>query len=489
MQKISILLSDELKSIMEEIKENSSVARLLLSEHNISDLRKDYVNYLSISNLDKTKISYLTNERMDSISEELDPWTYNKRFFARPASVVNKIFKDIHDKDLEIFNNLYKSILCKIKFTFRILNGNDVKLYYHGDRYRTSSGSLGNSCMKYDNCQRYMNLYVDNSDTISMLGMFDDDNLLMGRALLWNFDSNKVMDRIYTINDEELSYQFKKWANANGYMYKYEQRWNNSLSFEMCGKKIDKKFSVKLKNWKYDRYPYMDTFKFFDKANGILYNYNDNNTLTILCAPDGSQFDNEHLALDFVTGLFHHRGETVTISYMDGEHITNSTLRTYSPHANWSIVNNMYILKNDSVFDDELDDFIFNEKLDHLNDKDAISLRKKEQYERIKRRQMERSKFSDIIDFIDPVRYAQGARQRAEVVEVELGRVRNTARHPIEDSLIEPALPEENMQVQTVVTQRNPVENDIRSEATVPNISGAVADAIRALDGVGTLFS
>lgn len=400
MHKINILLSDELKAVLEEIQDSSSVARLLLSEHDKKDLKEDHANYLSISNLDKTKLSYLTKERLDSIPDGQDPWTHNKRFFARPASVINKIFNGVHDKDLEVFNNLYKSILSRIKFTFKILSGNDIRKYYHGDMYRGCSGSLGNSCMKYDNCQRYMGLYVDNSDVVTMLGMFDDDQYLLGRALLWNFDSYKVMDRIYTVNDEELSYQFKRWAIANGYMYKYEQKWNNSLAFELGGKKIEQKFAIQLKNWKYDRYPYMDTFKFFDKTKGILYNFNENTNLKTLCAPDGSQFENDYLAHDFSTGLFHHRGETVSITYMDGKLIPDSTLRVHTHNAEWSRINNMYMLKKDVEFNEELDDFLFIKELDHLNNQEAISIRKKEMEERKKKQAMERARHEEMLKML-----------------------------------------------------------------------------------------
>lgn len=208
------------------------------------------------------------------------------------------------------------------------------------------------------------------------------------------------MDRIYTVNDEELSYQFKRWAIANGYMYKYEQKWNNSLAFELGGKKIEQKFAIQLKNWKYDRYPYMDTFKFFDKTKGILYNFNENTNLKTLCAPDGSQFENDYLAHDFSTGLFHHRGETVSITYMDGKLIPDSTLRVHTHNAEWSRINNMYMLKKDVEFNEELDDFLFIKELDHLNNQEAISIRKKEMEERKKKQAMERARHEEMLKML-----------------------------------------------------------------------------------------
>ena len=53
-----------------------------------------------------------------------------------------------------------------------------------------------------------------------MLVMLNLEGNLKGRALLWNFGTNKIMDRIYTTDDEKLHLYFKKWATENGYLYK-----------------------------------------------------------------------------------------------------------------------------------------------------------------------------------------------------------------------------------------------------------------------------
>jgi hypothetical protein len=42
---------------------------------------------------------------------------------------------------------------------------------------------------------------------------------LLGRAILWDLDSIKLMDRIYTTNDEDLQFHFK-WGTENGFLYK-----------------------------------------------------------------------------------------------------------------------------------------------------------------------------------------------------------------------------------------------------------------------------
>ena len=109
-----ILTSHELDFVLEQIKDNSEVARLLLKKrHLIESLQENHVNYISISNSDKTKISYLTSERSQSIinsspygesSDEL--WSSSRRFHVKPGAFISKIFKDISSREIEIFSTL-----------------------------------------------------------------------------------------------------------------------------------------------------------------------------------------------------------------------------------------------------------------------------------------------------------------------------------------------------------------------------------------------
>lgn len=388
---VNLNISDSLREILEEIKDASVLAERLLKRNDKEDLQEDFVDYISISVEDQTKISYLSPEKMQLIDPS-DYWTTNRRVRARPGSVIQKIFKNLLPRDVEIFNNLYKSALNRIKFTLKIVEGESIKRYYYGENYRNSDGSLGSSCMKYINRQDYLNIYVDNPSIIKMLIMVDDEGYLLGRSLLWNCNGYKIMDRIYTINDEELSYHFKKWAIDNGYMYKHEQKWNNTLSFELDGKKIEQKIEIKLPFFKYQKYPYLDTFKFLDSKKGALYNYIPNDYIKTLCSADGDLYSSDFLALDFVTNLFQNRDETVSIRYFDGKFI-NHELRTHSSNVEWSRLNDMYILRKDCFHNEEVDDYIFCETLDQLNDKKAIENAKI----KVQEREQSRKRESDIL--------------------------------------------------------------------------------------------
>lgn len=353
---VDLFISEELKELLLSIKDESLVAKMLLNKRpSKEDMVKNHVNYISISKQDKSKISYLTVDRISAINES-EYWTSPRRYQAKPGSFISKLFSSIPPKEVEKFSSLFKTIALKPDFTFKVVSGNDIKKYYHYDSYANDRGSLGISCMKYENCQRLFNIYLESKD-VSMLVMLDSDNMLMGRALLWNTTPEKVMDRIYTIDDETLRFYFKKWATDNGYWYKTEQNWYNTLQFEQVGsEKVELKLEVKLD--KFRLYPYMDTFKFIDVNDNTIFNYiPEGRTIKTLVACDGSKYDSDYLKFDDIDRIFRYKSESVFIEYLN--------IYTHQNNARWSRLNEKYILERDSVYDEKIDDYLF--KDDSLN--------------------------------------------------------------------------------------------------------------------------
>jgi hypothetical protein len=308
---IDILISDELREILTVIESESLVAALLLKKrHAIEELVDSPVNFISISQKDKGKISYLSQDRIDSLDAD-EYWSSSRRYMAKPGAFVGKIFKNIPAKEVEIFSNLLRSQLMKVPFRFDVVKGDFIKDFYYYENYDSNErGSLGVSCMKHEHCQKYFDLYTENKENISMLVMFNDNDRLIGRALLWDFSSNKIMDRIYTKNDEELSFHFKQWATQNGYLYKSEQNWYNTLFFEQIGTgKKELKLEIKLPKIRQHFYPYMDTFKFIDLENDTLYNYlpEDTRNIRVLCSSDGGKHGSEYLVFDQIDRVFRYR--------------------------------------------------------------------------------------------------------------------------------------------------------------------------------------
>ena len=360
-----ISVSQELQAILRMMEKNSEVAQMLLRQrHPVESLVDGYVNYICISKSDKTKISYLTQDRENSVNG--DHWHSSKRFNAKPGAFIRKVFKDLSDKQVEVFATLFKNIQSAPDFSMKVVEGSDIIKYYLYDTYADQTSSLGASCMKHGGCQEFLNLYADNPETIKMLIMLNRDNKLVGRAILWNIEPNKIMDRIYTINDDEYSYQFKKWADDNGYWYKKEQKWNNTLFFESKGSQILSEMSIVLRSSNYRRYPYLDTFKFFEPNSRTLYNYIpvDKEVYT-LSTPDGSKQTSDFLARDGKTDLFHYRNETVWLEYKG--------YRTHQSNLFYSDVNDKYILKEDALYHEELGDYVFIDN--NLNNTNSIENR------------------------------------------------------------------------------------------------------------------
>ena len=191
------------------------------------------------------------------------------------------------DAEIEDFVYKYRAEVEKMKDAlnkrFRVVKGDDIKKYYHRNKYESESGDLGNSCMRYDRCQMYLDIHTQNSQASLLLLMSEtEEDKICGRAILWEMEpyekSTKVMDRIYVIRtaDQQL---FKDWAIENGYWFKERQDFSEYTEFIFQDKETGEQerrqgeFSVKLDNGgEYPSYPYMDSFKYYNPRNGTLYN-------------------------------------------------------------------------------------------------------------------------------------------------------------------------------------------------------------------------
>lgn len=366
---VDIITSNELDYILTQMKDKSEVARLLLkNRHSVENVVDDHINYISISSSDKTKISYLTPERIESLlSTGEDLWTSRKRFHIKPGAFIGKIFKSIPPKEVEIFSTLFRNIQSKIEMDFKVISGKQINDFYHHSSYYSENGSLGASCMKYDICQNYLELYTKNSSLINMLVLIDDDNKLIGRSLLWNIGDTKIMDRIYTINDENYQYHFKKWADDNGYWYKKEQRWNNTLYFESKGKIDYKEIEIQLDKFDFENYPYMDTFKFIDLQSGKIYNYQPKGiSFNTISSAEGKVQSSDVYSLCEKTKTFH---SSDNIYY-----IPNIGMRVCSELTVYSEVYDLYILREEAYYDQDLRDWIYQD--DDLNNQVLINQKK-----------------------------------------------------------------------------------------------------------------
>jgi hypothetical protein len=139
---------------------------------------------------------------------------------------------------------------------FEVVKGEQIRILYSEHSYMKKTGELGQSCMRFDKCQEYFDIYVENPDVCSLLILKDPNELdkIHGRALLWVLsDGTKYMDRIYTTK-QSIDIIFDKWREENGYREKYAEG----------------RVSVNIKDKDYIKYPYMDTLKYYYPDDGIL---------------------------------------------------------------------------------------------------------------------------------------------------------------------------------------------------------------------------
>jgi hypothetical protein len=231
------------------------------------------------------------NNKIQSIHE---PYWKKYRTSTKIGRFVNKIFpKEFKQSgnpghDLESFSNEIKNLRTKDDSRIKIVKGEELKQFYLKDNYNPSAfagSSLGGSCMRDEHCQDYIDFYVINNVEMVVLLSKDDNTKIDARAILWtisNIDGDEIerkfMDRIYTIYDYDTN-KLIDYAKKKGWLYKSKQTMNeneeicdpNDTTNDSCQRR-DLRTSNNIKQSNNDKYPYMDTMKYFNIDYGYLTN-------------------------------------------------------------------------------------------------------------------------------------------------------------------------------------------------------------------------
>lgn len=193
---------------------------------------------------------------------------------------VNKLFPGKYNsKQVEEFVNSFKAAVEKSGESFDIVEGEDIEKWYWYENYKEMSGTLGNSCMAKK--RNIFEIYTQNQDVCKMLVLFEDDKII-GRALVWKLKSIKkrredvegieyFMDRQYTIKESDVQ-KFKDYAEKEGWAYKAYNNHHSYTTIRFKGEEFNVDMEVQLANKRYQRFPYMDTFRRYNPETGILYN-------------------------------------------------------------------------------------------------------------------------------------------------------------------------------------------------------------------------
>jgi hypothetical protein len=196
---------------------------------------------------------------------------------------------DIKNHHIEDFVNLFKSWFEPVLYTLKIVEGEEIKKWYDEENYATVDGlqfgTLWKSCMRYKSRLKFLDLYSENKNC-KMLVMLVNQNgreVLRSRALLWHDvkvtksaddtipESINIMDRIYSTHDSDILL-FKKWAEENGYIPKWEQNAKSHLFFDLKNQPVKIKCELNLEKTKFKYYPYLDTFPYFNWGSKLISN-------------------------------------------------------------------------------------------------------------------------------------------------------------------------------------------------------------------------
>ena len=234
-------------------------------EEELTKSLKNEVIMLSGRYGEEFEISFLPADREPQYTDD-GKWARCNRKTGRPGKIFQKLIsKEFKQYDWEQFVNRFKSTMC-CSTNFELVSGEAITYWYNSQHYYRCDGTLGNSCMKYDECERYFEVYEDHAKML----ITTKNGLLTGRAIVWELGNDvTIMDRVYTCYDylENCFYEYAKehkwWIRSNNHLLNNgdEQGWYSpdddytNINF--------KEFRINIGH-RYDYFPYVDSFRYFD---------------------------------------------------------------------------------------------------------------------------------------------------------------------------------------------------------------------------------
>jgi len=188
----------------------------------------------------------------------------NKRYHSSAGKAIRRVLnafgESFTDKQIDEFVGLYKLESFKEcgdlgDLLYEELKGEDIRWAYHENHYYGCGGTLHGSCMRYSNCQEYLDIYVENPDKIS-LAVLKKEGLIAARSLVWNHGDDVLFDRIYYI-DETTRIALQAKLESLGYKNVYDGDYKNVSYF------------INLAQTDFRYYPYMDTFQYLVLGSGL----------------------------------------------------------------------------------------------------------------------------------------------------------------------------------------------------------------------------
>lgn len=236
-------ISQDLRNRLVAIDENRIAATILKLTNGIGACIPKVpanLNYLGVSIDDPTKISYVSFDRVDKaysngqghrIWEDKD-----YRYHSGAGKVIKKLLSSIPNRiclldfirqelefkgksmdevtitnlqelfteaEFDQFNNLFRIEGFRQGDSGEVIyvKGHWIAELYHEKNYASNSGNLGNSCMRYDRTNEFLDIYTKNLNSCKMAVLLNQDGKVQARALVWTVDNVEYYDRIYATSD------------------------------------------------------------------------------------------------------------------------------------------------------------------------------------------------------------------------------------------------------------------------------------------------
>lgn len=201
-----------------------------------------------------------------------DRWPEDGLQLIKPGKLLKKLLVESEiehtDKEIEDTVNRIKNVISIYgdehgEFArspiLSVVRGSLIGAYYLEDNYLESSGNLGGSCMRYSSCLPAFRIYEDNQDVVSMLVLKSEDNRVMARALVWNYNGEYYMDTVYSVRDNYRD-MIIDYAKRHNFYYKSQQSCHHNV-FDRRGDTSCLPFVISIpinfnESW---QVPYMDT--------------------------------------------------------------------------------------------------------------------------------------------------------------------------------------------------------------------------------------
>jgi len=260
-----LVVSDNLSNILKEV--DHPISKYLLSIKG-KEVGKIDFNFLDLAN-EVSNLIFTSDTQAQRKKEQgkTDDEIFLSGGKSSIGRIVGQILRDTGFKhkayDIDRFAILLKSEIKweqvkSGKIIVKIVEGKDITFWYSEKNYSkqtttTGRGHLSSSCMREDRCKDFFSIYEMNPGKVKLVIHLDDEGKLLTRALVWDMGGKHYLDRVYFTYEEDMAL-VRRWVEKV-YLKK-------SLHVLSLQDKIILDNSQNL-DGSFDKYPFMDTFKFY----------------------------------------------------------------------------------------------------------------------------------------------------------------------------------------------------------------------------------